>query len=1543
MKLFKFNIILLLLLFTYSNIFGVDIFGYEHDASRIWELVWGIGYLTLVALIWLILSPKYKKNEFALRIFDNLSDSLIIVNRRGKILLVADHQAVGISKFRNKKISELIFYTPELENELQKLFQSKMANPVEFFDQYLKMNLTLRYLPKSCLFWSDAILIVISTNLESKNLSANTVINEEKFSKILNAIQDAVITTDSVGIIEMANTNASNLTGYSADEMIGKSVYDIYKLIDDRKGAITNSAIKKTLQNGYAVEDFSASELICKDGSTRRILSIASPIKNFKMQVTGGVLAFRDVSSNYLQQTKLDESNNALATAAELANLVYFKEELDSNRIEGSRNLTKFWATHNHHAVSPKEWVYPDDLADYERKINFLTQDLIGKVTISYRSNYYGSMRYFRQTTLKKPDENFMFGIIQDVTELVESQLKIADNNILLQELFDNLPISLALKDADDNFKYLVWNRDLENLSGLSAKQVIGKTDEEINRPFAMGINERDKEVFESDSPLVYTEKIRTASNKELIVRKFKSKFKLSTGKNILMVMGHNITQEEELKVERENIIDSLNDYISSERVINQCLHYLALESKFENLLKFMLQLFGKNLGANHCAFYQYYADEEVIAKKVFEWLSTPELNQLQESILANELKSGFEVLLKQQNYCVNLECIDAESFLWHNKLASLIMAPVFAEGEILGFLVMDLDKGCVLSDCDLHMINSFNNLCNLALKRDKQAAEINHQNEFMHVLLNQMPAFICAVNPAKNNKISMWNKVAEEWTQEKSELVINTTIKERIRESAKAKIWLDLVNKANIEGKVEIPKLRYAFTDSFVPLLNVKVYKLNRVNMEPIILIMAVDITKAEKQQLKLEEQSQLLITKNKLLEELIEKLNNYVANEKIINSCLSQIVMEENFADNLNAIFNAIAGQINCERIFWATYPKDSEGKLSFVINNEWSSTTNLRISELIDENYYQQMLLWHENFIKGESIKISNIHTSNYSHVFNRNRVRSFLAMPVLVNDELIGVLVVNFVNSMRKFSDVDEEVLYSAANIVLLAKNRDLQKQQLDLVTSENRLILNHLNTPIWLYDHLGKLIRVNPEVMKITGYSEAELLMDNSPRLFVKDSNVGFETTVERALDCKNRVVQNVVINDLEFIMTSDPICNQNGDIIYILKSAFDVTEINKNKRELEQAIGAAQAADRAKSYFLATMSHELKTPLNAIIGFSELLQNNTLGESELHDYVGSINSASNALLGLINNVLDYSKLEANQMQIIVEKCNMANLCRELKSIYTLKANDKGLAFKINYSDDLPYLYLDGLRLKQVLLNIINNAIKFTEKGDVIVNVNFKVESDNKGDLFISIEDSGIGISDDFKDKLFSPFSQENNIRGAVESDGPGLGLAIAKKIINNMNGDIKLDSQVGVGSCFAIKIAAVRYEYITNFGSKTSTSSTEITMLNHSILVVDDVMMNRNVLSAIFKRLKATIQVASSGEEALKILDSYTPQVILTDMWMPNMNGAEFATKVRQRYGNDIIIYAVTADTEINTSFDMSMFDGIIFKPVTIDKLKKIF
>lgn len=368
---------------------------------------------------------------------------------------------------------------------------------------------------------------------------------------------------------------------------------------------------------------------------------------------------------------------------------------------------------------------------------------------------------------------------------------------------------------------------------------------------------------------------------------------------------------------------------------------------------------------------------------------------------------------------------------------------------------------------------------------------------------------------------------------------------------------------------------------------------------------------------------------------------------------------------------------------------------------------------------------------------------------------------------------------------------------------------------------------------------------------------------------------------------------------LQFNIDLEKQVSERTEQLFIANTAKDIVLV-----ELLAAKERAEQLSKTKSQFLANMSHEIRTPMNAIIGFSELALLEDMPEV-VGEYLNNINSASTSLLAILNDILDLSKLDAGRMAINARPFNLVELLSSLHGLLINAAQAKDLTLSIDSDQQVPQQLIgDSLRLRQVLINLLGNAIKFTEQGSVSLTISLQHLNNQAARLLFSVKDTGIGIDPDLQNKLFLPFSQLDD-GYSRNFQGTGLGLVISQELTQLMGGDINIDSCLGLGSCFSFElqlpvVPSIKAQPI--IAATQTASNIEIAELSDlRILVVEDEPLNQKLVSLVLKRYGAEIVVANNGAEALKLLEQEAIDAVLMDLHMPIMNGYEATIEIRKQ------------------------------------------
>ena len=499
-----------------------------------------------------------------------------------------------------------------------------------------------------------------------------------------------------------------------------------------------------------------------------------------------------------------------------------------------------------------------------------------------------------------------------------------------------------------------------------------------------------------------------------------------------------------------------------------------------------------------------------------------------------------------------------------------------------------------------------------------------------------------------------------------------------------------------------------------------------------------------------------------------------------------------------------------------------------------------------------------------------------------------------------------------------------------------------------ITNMSEYIYYSLSIPVLVYDSAHEL-----QILNDAAFSFFSVEKGNTEDLNISCLFPITEREVFAFIGRQKEVESVCCNNDLYCRLSINKIFDDYDDIIGYIILITDLSEYKKALHKMEEARQEAEAANQAKSTFLANMSHEIRTPMNAIIGFSELLLNMDL-EEKVRENIEDIKLSSHNLLAIINDILDISKIESGKTELICDNYYLTALLRDISLIITMQAKEKGLDFRMEVDKNLPnILYGDKVRIRGVLINVLNNAVKYTKEGSVTLQAGFQEEPDDYVILEFRIIDTGSGIHKEDQARLFNSFERlDRRVHYGIE--GSGLGLAIARGYVNLMGGDIQVQSVYGKGSTFTITLKQKVVDRSPMDGSYShDTDENKFGRMRISgvrVLAVDDNQINVKVAQGILGTYGLTVDTAGSGREAIRLCEKEDYQLIFMDEMMPEMNGVEAMNeirKLRDYYAADgecrIIVLTADAISGARTRLIREGFDEYLGKPMNLKQLERLF
>ncbi len=697
-------------------------------------------------------------------------------------------------------------------------------------------------------------------------------------------------------------------------------------------------------------------------------------------------------------------------------------------------------------------------------------------------------------------------------------------------------------------------------------------------------------------------------------------------------------------------------------------------------------------------------------------------------------------------------------------------------------------------------------------------------------------------------------------------------------------------------------------------------------------------------------------LEAKDRQLIEFMEALKTSNLHEKLRADTMDFILKNENIQEFAEYFSSRLLELYECDQVIY----RDLDGR---EIIKERSGATRINLSICKDCPHSKiDSPVYTNGCVVMEDSKLG----TNGIPTHLDCPVKSILSYLVYQGKKTFGYISLHYIAKAHRFTEEEKNSLDRIAKLMTLVLTRKKQQDEIKAKDLRAELLKKLIKAEYWNY-----IVNSKNEIIKLEASNQLAEFLNQDPATIFGDPNSWRKIIHPEDLDPTNsafiatvsdhsgktpyNVSYRMVDKDGKYnwYQSAGSVIRKedgSGEFFGILINTTSSVEKELEQRRQYEEAQALEKANKAKSFFFSTVSHDIRTPLNAIIGYSELLKNGINDKEEQNKALNAITTSGTTLLELINDVLDLSKLEAGKMEINSEMTDVNPLASGVLNSFNVAVSTNKTDLIIE-APELPLLNIDPQRIRQILFNLIGNAVKFTEHGSITLRVDFTPNTDgtNTGCLVFAVADTGCGISPENLKKLMNPFVQLQNFSKAK---GTGLGLAICKQLAIKMGGQLTIDSVLGKGSTFKLTLPNVMYtmekkqdkEEKQAHASALHVSAT--INQNMRILIVDDVAVNRSVIKAMLKGMKITnVITAENGIDALNKLNENPDgfDLVLTDMWMPEMDGNGLISEIRKNsHWDNLPVYSVTADVEAQKSYEASGFSGILLKPITLEKLRVV-
>ena len=663
-------------------------------------------------------------------------------------------------------------------------------------------------------------------------------------------------------------------------------------------------------------------------------------------------------------------------------------------------------------------------------------------------------------------------------------------------------------------------------------------------------------------------------------------------------------------------------------------------------------------------------------------------------------------------------------------------------------------------------------------------------------------------------------------------------------------------------------------------------------------------------------------------LIGEMFKMTGNVKGVEELIYNVMKLISVQLhwNFAHAV-MLYNVKFNFSNSHNLYYTKDPLKYDRLVSAMKSQSTIQFSQAQLSVIMNKKS-----LWLKDIDKNKQ--------HNLNELAIESGLQHIVIFPLLIRGQVIGLL-----EFFTSYNDIATELMPELLDQIGMLLGSVVEQKANEVELNKFSLAIEQNFATVVMTTGEGFIEYVNPMFTRVTGYLPEEVL---GKKMSVLKSGVHDEAFYEALWEMIKKgetwfgeICNKKKSGELFWEQVNiSPIKDENNDISHYVAVKIDITEKRKAEEELLRAKEAAESANKAKSEFLANMSHEIRTPMNAILGFAELLHSKIVDEQQL-SFLDSIKSSGKNLLTIINDVLDLSKVEAGKMVVSKEFVDLFLLLKDIEYMFKLKAVEKGLDFNVEVDFNIPAgIETDEVRLRQILINVIGNAIKFTSNGYVKVKAHSRKISDKLVDITIEVEDTGIGMSKDYQEKLFEPFTQEDS-QITKRFGGTGLGLSISKKLIELLNGEMFVESEQEKGSRFTVVFHEVKFTHKEQKELELIQISPDNIKFDSALLLIaDDVAANRKYFKSVLQDTNLRIIESENGLETFEKAKINRPEILITDLKMPGCSGFELFKMLREDHSFDnmkIVATTATASIEERDKLQVHNFDGLLIKPIQVN------